>query len=158
MNTNKTKKTLGPAQITVMLLIIGLSSGCGKEPKSSTPAQGSLSPQEYFSERIRLESGQPAVDIIQELYDELDFQRAVQAYVWATPFVAMSAMLEGLARDYRATLTRQPIFEQSVTPELVVFTGNNTTIYSFGHLELKKHGPIVLEAPAGALGGLDNHC
>ena len=69
------------------------------EPTSSTPAQGSLSPQEYFADRIRLENGQPAVDSIAELYDELDFQRAVQAYVWATPFVSLSAMFESLERD-----------------------------------------------------------
>ena len=66
-------------------------------------------------------------------------------------------MFESQERDYGATLTRQGIYEQSVTPELVVFTGNNTTIYSFGHLDLRKHGPIVVEAPAGALGGIDNH-
>jgi hypothetical protein len=147
---NKAKNALGATLITAMLL----TSGCSERVEET---RGSLSPQEYFANRIRLEAGQPAVDIIPELYDELDFQRAVQVYVWATPFVAMSAMLEGLARDYGATLTRQPIFEQSVTPELVVFTGNNTTIYSFGHLDLKRHGPIVLEAPEGALGGIDNH-
>jgi hypothetical protein len=145
------------AFVTVALLTAAAGPVRAEEPKAGTQGKGSLSPQEYFANRIRLESGQPAVDIIPELYDELDFQRAVQAYVWATPFVALSEMFESLARDYSATLTRQPIFEQSVTPELVVFTGNNTTIYSFGHLDLKKHGPIVLEAPAGALGGIDNH-
>jgi hypothetical protein len=150
---NKAKKALGAVLITAMLLTTGVSSVWAEEAKSGK----SLSPQEYFANRIRLESGQPAVDIIPELYDELDFQRAVQAYVWATPFVSMSAMLESLKKDFGATLTRQAIFEQSVTPDLVVFTGNNTTIYSFGPLDLKKHGPIVLETPAGALGGIDNH-
>ena len=81
-----------------------------EEPKSGTPGRSSLSPQEYLANRIRLESGQPAVDTIPELYDELDFQRAVQAYVWATPFVALSEMLDSLERDFGATLTRQPIF------------------------------------------------
>ena len=119
--------------------------------------QDSVSPQQYFSDRIQMEDGQPAIESIQELYDELDFQRAVQAYVWATPFVALSAMFESQDRDFGATLTRQGIFEQSVTPEYIVFTGNNTTIYSLGQLDLRKHGPIVLEAPAGALGGIDNH-
>ena len=49
----------------------------------SLPAfgQDSVSPQEYFADRIRMEAGQPAVATIPELYDELDFQRAVQAYV-----------------------------------------------------------------------------
>jgi hypothetical protein len=117
----------------------------------------SKSPQEYFANRIKMEAGQPALSTIPELYDELDFQRAVQAYVWATPFVSMSALFEGMERDYGASLYRQVVFEQSVTPDLVVFTGNNTTIYAFGQLDLKKHGPIVLEAPEGTLGGIDNH-
>ena len=78
--------------------------------------QESLTPQEYFTDRIRMESGQPAVASIPELYDELDFQRAVQAYVWATPFVALSEMLDSLERDFGASLTRQPIFEQSERP------------------------------------------
>ena len=106
--------------------------------------QDSVSPQQYFADRIQMEDGQPAVESISELYDELDFQRAVQAYVWATPFVALSAMFESQERDFGATLTRQGIFEQSVTPEYIVFTGNNTTIYSLGQLDLRKHGPIVL--------------
>ena len=139
---------LGAAIITLSLMTV--ASG-------SVRADDSKSPQQYFADRIRLEAGQPAIKSIPELYDEIDFQRAVQAYIWATPFVSLSAMFESLARDYGATLTRQPLFEQSVTPDLKVFTGNNTTIYSFGHLDLKKHGPIVLEAPEGALGGIDNH-
>jgi len=126
---------------------------------AGSPAQAddSKTPQQYFADRIKLDAGQPAVESIPELYDELDFQRAVQAYIWATPFVALSVMFESQDRDFGATLTRQGIFEQSVTPDYTVFTGNNTTIYSLGQLDLKKHGPIVLEAPAGALGGIDNH-
>jgi len=142
-------------------------TGCGEKGKpestdassENSPAQGqqSLSPQEYLANRIRLESGQPAVALIPELYDELDFQRAVQVYVWATRFVSLSAMFESLERDYGTTLTRQVLFEQSVTPDMLVFTCNNTTIYALGLLDLKKHGPIVLEAPEGTLGGIDNH-
>jgi hypothetical protein len=94
--------------LTAMLLAVAIRP---------VQAEDSKSPQAYFADRIRMEEGQPAVDTIPELYDELDFQRAVQAYVWATPFVALSEMLESLERDFGATLTRQPIFEQSVTPE-----------------------------------------
>jgi hypothetical protein len=49
------------------------------------------------------------------------------------------------------------IWETSVTPDLKVFTANNTTIYTFGALDLKKHGAVVLDAPAGVLGGINNH-
>jgi hypothetical protein len=156
-------------QIMVTLLaacVLTFLGACEKAPeapaqtKAPAPAltqNDSMSPQEYFAERIRMEAGQPAVGIIPELYDELDFQRAVQAYVWATPFVSLSAVFDGMERDFGASLYKQVVFEQSVTPDMSVFTGNNSTIYAFGQLDLAKHGPIVLEAPAGTLGGIDNH-
>ncbi len=139
------------------LLIAGLISGCDEKSETNNQEQASLTPQEYFANRIHMESGQPSVDLVPVMYDELDFQRAVQAYVWATPFVSMSAMLESLDKQFGVTLNRQAIFEQSVTPDLVVLTGNNTTIYSFGPIDLKKYGPVVLETPPGVLGGIDNH-
>jgi hypothetical protein len=138
----------GAAIMTLSFLTVAGGSACADDSKS---------PQQYFADRIKLEAGQPAVETIPELYDEIDFQRAVQAYIWATPFVSLSAVFDSLERDYGTTLSKQALFEQSVTPDLRIFTGNNTTIYSFGLLDLKKHGPIVLEVPAGALGGIDNH-
>ena len=153
---NKTSK-IGLVSVLVSLSVFHFGCADQSTANRGDSGQESVSPQQYFADRIQMEAGQPAVESIQELYDELDFQRAVQAYVWATPFVALSAMFESQDRDFGATLTRQGIFEQSVTPEYIVFTGNNTTIYSLGQLDLRKHGPIVLEAPAGALGGIDNH-
>ncbi|MEJ2372022.1 MAG: DUF1254 domain-containing protein, partial [Gemmatimonadales bacterium] len=138
-------------------ILVGIALLTATSPGSAQSLRQTKAPQEYFADRIKMEAGQPAVETIPELYDELDFQRAVQAYVWATPFVSLSALFEGMERDYGASLYRQVVFEQSVTPDLVVFTGNNTTIYAFGQLDLKTHGPIVLEAPTGTLGGIDNH-
>jgi hypothetical protein len=113
--------------------------------------------QEYLANSIKMEAGQPSKDQIQDLYDEMDFQRAVQAYIWAVPFVNFSQVMESFKNDFGATLTNQMIWEQSVTPELSVYTANNTTIYSFGHIDLLEHGAVVLEAPAGTLGGINNH-
>jgi hypothetical protein len=116
-----------------------------------------VSAQEYLANSIKMKAGQPAKDQIQDLYDEMDFQRAVQAYIWAMPFVAFSQVMESFKNDFGATLTSQVMWEQSVTPELSIYTANNTTIYAFGHIDLLKHGAVVLEAPAGTLGGIDNH-
>lgn len=157
MKTQNTTRKPISAVLLAAILLTANTTLAQEAKKSAGDGQTSVSPQQYFANRIQLEGGQPAVATIAELYDELDFQRAVQAYIWATPFVALSAMFESQERDFGATLTRQGIFEQSVTPEYIVFTGNNTTIYSLGQLDLKEHGPIVLEAPAGALGGIDNH-
>jgi len=147
---------------TILLLALGtlLLASCSPPSTSestSATVDDTRSPQQYFVDRIKLESGQPAVSTISEIYDELDFQRAVQIYIWATRFVSLSALFESLEKEYDTTLYRQALFEQSVTPDMKVFTGNNTTIYAFGQLDLKKHGPIVLEAPSGTLGGIDNH-
>jgi hypothetical protein len=37
---------------------------------------------------IELQNGYPSGGSVKKLYDETDFQRAAQAYVWATPIVA----------------------------------------------------------------------
>ena len=145
-------KSIKYASVCCAVLAL-LVAGC-VDKKSS---QRELSAQEYLANRIKIEAGQPAKDQIQELYDEMDFQRAVQAYIWAVPFVNFSQVMESFKNDFGATLTSQMIWEQSVTPELSIYTANNTTIYSFGQIDLLKHGAVVLEAPAGTLGGIDSH-
>ncbi|MBW2606433.1 MAG: DUF1254 domain-containing protein [Deltaproteobacteria bacterium] len=116
-----------------------------------------ISAQEYLASRVKLESGQPAVDQIQELYDEMDFQRAVQAYIWAIPFVSFAAFERGWKEDFGESMSRRVVFETSATQELKVYTANNTTIYTAGFFDLKKHGPVVLDVPPVTLGGINNH-
>lgn len=36
---------------------------------------------------FKFEAGYPTPDASQALYDEMDYQRAVQAYIWATPML-----------------------------------------------------------------------
>jgi hypothetical protein len=105
---------------------------------------------------IDFESGFPAQSSIQGLYDELDYQRAVQAYIWATPAVAGASFIEGAKRDLKASLTNIMLWESSATPKTVVFTGNSQSIYCAGMIDLKKYGPVVVEAPPGVLGMFNN--
>lgn len=125
-----------------------LVAGCVKTEQAFEP-----SAQEYLASRVKLESGQPAVDQIQELYDEMDFQRAVQAYIWAIPFVSFAAFERGWKEDFGESMSRRVVFETSATQELKVFTANNTTIYTAGFFNLKKDGPVVLDVPPCNVGG-----
>ena len=43
---------------------------------------------------LEFESGYPQSQTVQILYDELDFQRAVQAYLWALPMASYGAMAD----------------------------------------------------------------
>ena len=44
----------------------------------------------------KFEGGYPTHETSQRLYDELDYQRAVQAYIWATPLVNSAALAKAL--------------------------------------------------------------
>ena len=45
--------------------------------------------------KLDFQSGYPTDETTQRLYDELDFQRAVQAYLWALPMASYGAMADG---------------------------------------------------------------
>ena len=40
--------------------------------------------------KLEIENGCPSLATVDKLYNELDFQRAVQAYLWALPLMAMT--------------------------------------------------------------------
>ena len=44
--------------------------------------------------KLEFSSGYPTEATVDKLYDELDFQRAVQAYLWAMPFVSYASVAE----------------------------------------------------------------
>jgi len=106
--------------------------------------------------QVKFEAGYPAQSSIQGLYDELDYQRAVQAYIWATPAVAGASFIEGAKRDLGASLNKIVIWESSANPQTVVFTGNSQSIYSIGIVDLEKYGPVVAELPPNVLGMVNN--
>ena len=99
-----------------------------------------------------LEGGYPERGSVAALYDELDYQRAVQAYIWAVPAVEMEVLTEGLEHDLGLSLTTVGVFENFLDANTVVATGNGETIYAFGVIDLSQTGPVVVEVPPGVLG------
>ena len=89
-----------------------------------------------------------------KLLNNLDFQRAVQAYLLAIPAVSQVA-------DRNACLTLGaanqtiPIWEQLVDSRTIGLTFNDNTVYSWGWLNLKK-GPLVVEVPPKVLGAVND--
>jgi hypothetical protein len=99
-----------------------------------------------------LEGGYPVRSSIAALYDELDYQRAVQAYIWAVPAVEMEVLTEGLEQDLGLSLTTVGVFENFLDATTLVATGNGETIYAFGNIDLSESGPVVIEVPPDVLG------
>lgn len=84
------------------------------------------------------------------LFDNLDFQRAVQAFLLAMPAVSQVANRAAFTNLGPAN-TVVPIFEQLLDSRTLVLTGNDNTVYSWAWIDLS-NGPLVLEVPPKVLG------
>lgn len=90
----------------------------------------------------------PDGETAKRLYDELDYQRAVQAYIWAQPLVGLRAMAEG-ARRIGIRPMELFVFDQLEQVNQRLQTGNDDVVYSFSYFNLHDSGPLVVEIPAG---------
>jgi hypothetical protein len=97
-------------------------------------------------------NGYPTDETVQKLYDERDFQRAVQVYLWATPMVSNGengrVLMEAKGAQYG------DLVPLSKVPDLSRFlTANVTTPYMLSWLNLAEMGPVVIDLPAGPSAG-----
>jgi hypothetical protein len=102
---------------------------------------------------IPLRFGLPADQAArQQLYDEMDFQRATQAYIWGLPIVSFAQWQYSARNDLGAKDTDMVIYE-TLTDKLGILTANATTPYIGGFPDLNKTGPLVIDYPKGATAG-----
>jgi hypothetical protein len=100
--------------------------------------------------------GYPTDATLATLYDEIDFQRACQCYIWAMPTVALNEVNVCQNRDLGVALNEIALFQHFVGPEAVGLTPNNTTIYALCVVDLAG-GPMVVDSPEGAYGVIDDY-
>ena len=102
---------------------------------------------------LRYELGFPTAETSRKLFDEMDFQRAVQAYLWGYPAVSFESIRvtakQGLGIDYNDW----GIADNFVDPKSGWLTANDTTIYAFVNIDLTDE-PVAIEIPPGAIVGL----
>jgi len=103
---------------------------------------------------MKFEKGFPAEETTRKLFDEMDYQRAVQAYLWAYPAVSFESIRLATKRDLGTDLNDMIIADNYADPKGVWLTANDTTIYALANVDLGKSGPIVVEIPPGAIVGI----
>jgi hypothetical protein len=86
----------------------------------------------------------------EKLYDNLDFQRAVQAYLLALPAVNQAGNRNAIHTMGPANTT-VPIWEQLVDSRTIELTANDNTPYTWFWIDLRK-GPLVIVVPPKVLG------
>ena len=100
--------------------------------------------------------GIPNRETIDNVYEYVDRARAVQAFVNMTPAVSLYNLRKG-NRDMGMGKSNQIlIWEQLGDSKSLALTYNNTSLYTWGFLDLKNDGPTVIEIPPGVLGILDD--
>ncbi len=103
---------------------------------------------------LKFFDGFPDDATVEKLYNNLDFQRAVQAYLLGLAPVSQVANRKGIL-EVGPVNTTVPIFEDIMNARSIFLTPNNNTPYTWFWLDLR-NGPLVIEVPPKVLGLIDD--
>jgi hypothetical protein len=103
---------------------------------------------------LKFFDGFPDEATVQKVYDNLDFQRGVQAFLNTMPAAGLYATRKGFGTIGPANQT-VIMFESLMDSKSLVLTANTETIYNLVWLD-SKNGPLVIEIPPNVLGMMDD--
>ncbi|WP_300455613.1 DUF1254 domain-containing protein [Desulfobacula sp.] len=93
----------------------------------------------------------------QRIYDELDLQRATQAYMDFLPSLSLYGIVKSQVRDFKFKSSSDfAVMADFMKPSENYLTGNDVTVYAFATLDLKVDGATVMEIPAGMYGNAND--
>jgi hypothetical protein len=128
-----------------------------KKPKMAMDIPAAITTPDSVDTRLgtlKFFDGLPDKNTVEKVYDNLDVQRGVQAFLNAMPGASLAAMRKGL-REAGVTGNTIGIFETLLDPKSLFLTGNTETLYVTAWLDLK-NGPVVVESPPNSLGIMDD--
>lgn len=91
-------------------------------------------------------------DEAKQLSDELYYQRAVQAYLMALPYLNTIGMRDGTRESCGDSYHILPIWKTRMDHNAWIPTPNADVIYAIGFFNLQKTGPLVVYAPPNVIG------
>ncbi|WP_052444224.1 DUF1254 domain-containing protein [Flammeovirga sp. OC4] len=97
------------------------------------------------------ENGYPTEETVHLLFDEMDFQRATQAYIWATPYVSFLQWQHSFHHEL-GLKNGQIILHESYKDRVGGLTYNATTPYALTFIEVQDD-PWIMEVPEGGVRG-----
>jgi hypothetical protein len=143
-----------------MLSVAGVTRAQEATPRTHVITTGQNRSQQIDTRIGTLEfthdfaNGYPTDVTVAKLYDERDFQRACQAYLWSLPAVAFTAWQRGTMQQLGAK-NGQIVAILSYEARRGILTANATTPYYLGFADLSS-GPLLLEMPARGVQGAIN--
>ena len=107
---------------------------------------------------LKFEGGAFPTDAsVQKIYDEMDLQRATQAYMDFFPALSLYGIVKSQIRDFGfKTASDVGVMADFMHPSENYLTGNDVTVYAFASIDLKVDGPTVVEIPPGMYGNAND--
>ncbi|AJP57562.2 hypothetical protein UC34_12215 [Pandoraea vervacti] len=153
-----------PIRYTALIVALGVAglSACSSVQtpgtyKMTTPIPPEITTPSVVETRIgRLNyfDGVPTRETAQKVYDNLDFQRGVEAFLSGIPGASLVAIRTGL-REVGAVGNTVGVFETLMDSKSLYLTANTETVYFWNWMDLKD-GPVVVETPPNILGVVDD--
>ena len=151
----------------VALILMGCISACTSSPgsaespelKMTTPIPESISTPDKVETSIgTLEffDGVPTHKTVETAYDFLDKAHGMKLFLSTIPSMSVYQLREGQRAAGAENSNQICIFDNLMDSKSLVLTGNTSTMYALGFLDLKKDGPTVIELPPGMLGVLND--
>jgi len=142
------------------LMVAGLTAtALAKTPKMkmTTEVPPGIATPDKLETRIgtlNLFDGIPDEATAQKVYDNLDFQRGVQAYLNGLQVASLSGMRHAYL-EFGPANTTVLLFENLMDSKALYLTPNTVNIYMVAWLEIGKE-PMVLQTPPDVLGFIDD--
>jgi hypothetical protein len=103
---------------------------------------------------LKFFDGVPTEETAAKVWDQLDFQRAVECMILTTPAASLSGFRRGI-REFGPDNETAIIWEERLDSKALLLTGNTSVIYLFMWIDTK-NGPVVLETPPNILAIVDD--
>jgi hypothetical protein len=94
----------------------------------------------------------PTAEAALTLREELLFQRATQAYLWALPLINTLGMKLGSEKVFGEGYNVLPVWKKRLDARTLVTTPNSDVIYAMSYVDVGRDGPLVFEAPPNLQG------
>ncbi len=143
--------------VLVVATFIVLTNAQAQEYKMETPIPPGITTPDKVDTRIgtlKFDGGYPDAATVEKVYDNLDFQRGIEAYLNTMQGASLVALRRGF-REAGAVDGTFGVFNTLMDSKSLFLTANADTVYAMTWLDLSK-GPVVVESPPNTLGIVDD--
>ena len=153
----KPKQSATIITAAAVLGLVGMATPASAQ-KMKTDIPKSITTPDTVETRLgtlKFDDGFPDDATVQKVYDNLDFQRGVQAFLTGMPGASLVAMRHAL-RELGAVNGKTILVSETLLDSKALWlTPNADTVYAVNWIDLKD-GPMVIESPPEALGIFDD--